>query len=189
VIIGSATSGIVDVVLVGVLVVIIVAGIGWLTRPFLLPSKPDAMTRLIRTLRARREAATLTGPDIVFLDDPWYSISTTPESGRQDHRPTNWISRLDVGIPWIENVEATVTVRNVTAGVRRKDTDAECVVPDFNVPALRAGASVKVPELVTPHEFYDGLTDQTYENAIEVWARFTDSDGLDWEIVSTRSRE
>lgn len=117
----------------------------------------------------------------VVLGGPWYSISIVPLIERELD-PTAWLTKLEVGFRGIENREAAMTVRDVVVGVRRKEIGTVFQVPAFRVPAIAPGAREEIPRVNTPHAFFEGLTEQSYKDALMLWARFTDPSGHRWEV-------
>jgi hypothetical protein len=155
-----------------------VAGAYLLWRTFAGQLVADART----VRRALRPEPTQTPPTpVVVLGHPGYSYSTTtfPERRLEERE---YLTRLDPSY-LIENKDATITVTDVTTGVRRRDDGREHTFAEFKAPALAPRETAPVRGVSIPHDLFDGLTEQDYEGAFFFWARFTALGGERCEVT------
>jgi hypothetical protein len=119
-------------------------------------------------------------PPIIVLGAPTYHISLETVRERK-LTPLNYLTKLDPSY-LIENKEATVTVTDVTTGVRRKDDGRQHTFGDFKAAALAPLQTAPVRNVSLPFDLFDGLTDQDYQAAFIFWAHFTAPGGVRWEV-------
>jgi hypothetical protein len=128
----------------------------------------------------RPEPPPIVEPPIIVLGAPGY-YSSTEQIVERRLTPLNYLTRLDPRY-LIENKEASVTVTDLTTGVRRRDDGREHAFENFKAAALAPLEKAPVTNVSIPPDLFEGLTDQDVETAFLFWARFTGPGGLRWEV-------
>lgn len=120
-------------------------------------------------------------PPMVVFGHPSYSLSVEPLHERRLEQQRLLTKPKPSYL--IENKDPSVTVADVTTGVRRKDHRREQTFSDFRAPAIAPGEKAPVTNVEVPPALFEGLTEEDYKGTLLFWARFSTDGTRRWEAV------